>query len=103
MNKEEYINLVTQIKTLIVNSFDTAESMDNLSTMYPKLVVMYEFVRLLRGEAFTDMRPPVDDFQKNMYELEDSLRLRLEALRYKLIDDKSAQYSYQKFFEAFSL
>lgn len=42
---------------------------------------MYEFFRLLRGDAFTEIREHVGEYQKDIYEMEDNLNKRLKTLK----------------------
>lgn len=68
----------------------------DIEARYPKLVVMYEFFRLLRGEAFSDYREPMVDFQNEMYKMEDDIFERLKSLKAELPQNSSkAQYMYE--------
>lgn len=60
------------------------ENEENLAIAYPKLVTMYEFFRMLRGEAFLDIRPSTPDHQKDYYHMEYSLQEKLDKLKTKL-------------------
>jgi len=78
INSSDYKKLVKDIYKLIDSEYNrdggmSPERIDNLKTMY-------KFFRLLRGEAFTDFREPVSDFQKEMYRMEDELSKRLDKL-----------------------
>ena len=42
---------------------------------------MYEFFRLLRGESFTDIRPPTPEKQSEFYKMEDDISKRLQKIK----------------------
>lgn len=50
---------------------------------YAQGLVMLEFFKHLRGEAFYDsqVRPSTPGFQENYYKLEDDIKIKLEELR----------------------
>lgn len=81
MNPEEYISLVEDTHKLIMSEFDRAKTDKNLYMIYPKLVTMYEFFRLLRGESFTDVRPPTPEKQKEFYKMEDEIGRKLQEIK----------------------
>lgn len=87
-NPEEYYKTVKHIFYLIQEEMDRSlVNQEFLPQIYPKLVVMYQFFRLLRGEAFTDIRPPTPQYQKEFYEMENTLKENLELIKSKLPDD----------------
>ncbi len=45
---------------------------------------MYEFFRLLRGEAFLEVRPQTPEHQSEFYQMEDNLRKKIKELSAKL-------------------
>lgn len=68
----------------ILQEFNTLHP-EYFSQSIPKLIVMYEFFRFLRGEAFLDHRGTVSiDEQKRLYEMQDELGNKLQALKAKL-------------------
>lgn len=87
LNSESYKNLVDQTYKLIMDEMEYYSSPDrntDLSTMYPKFVVMYQFFRMLRGEAFVDVRPHTPEFQHEYYDMENKIRQKLEELKSKV-------------------
>jgi predicted alternative tryptophan synthase beta-subunit len=92
-NPQNWYNLTKDLYELILAEIDNVSS-DTLQETYPKLVVMYEFFRLVRGEAFHSARPSdIGEFQKEIYKMEDSLAERLKQLERKL-DTKDSKTSY---------
>lgn len=87
MTSEEYFDLVGKIHALVITEIKlyTYTSKDPVE-MYPKLVIMYEFFRLLRGEAFMDFRPLSSgtNDQKRFYEMEDEIRKALDEVKKKI-------------------
>lgn len=71
-----------------------AVTRESLSQVFPKFVVMYEYFRLLRGEAFLELRGPVSpDEQKRLYEMQDEIWKKLQMLRAQLDSgDSSTKY-----------
>lgn len=95
MTSEDYIDLVGKIHALVTTEIlqYTYTTKDPV-TVYPKLVIMYEFFRLLRGESFTDLRPSVGEYQKRLYEMEDEIREALEKVKEKIdFNDERVQYN----------
>ena len=86
LNSQKYIELSREIYSLINAELDNVE---DLGTIYPKLVIMYEFFRLIRGEAFTNFREPSPEFQKDLYEMEDKIFQKLKELKKKLPENDS--------------
>ncbi len=84
MTPDEYIDLVNKINNLISLEIDRAfKDSENLPMIYPKIITMYEFFRLLRGESFTDFRPPTEN-QKDFYHMEDKLSEKIKELKNKI-------------------
>lgn len=76
--------LGADIFNLIMIELDTV-SRESLPQVYPKLVVMYEFFRLIRGEAFGVSRPSgLGDLQGNLYDMEITLMKRIAELEKEL-------------------
>jgi hypothetical protein len=89
---QDWFNLTKELYDLMVA--DIEKSNDTLATTYPKLVVMYEFFRLVRGEAFLSSRPVgIGKFQSEIYAMEDDLAGKLKALEVKL-DGKDGEVKY---------
>jgi hypothetical protein len=84
MTQEEYVKLVSDTYSLIVNDIDGMKDQQDLAVVYPKFITMYEFFRLLRGEAFTGHRPHTPQQQKDFYRMENEIAARLETVRNKL-------------------
>ncbi len=80
---EEYFDFATKLYHLIMADLEHTKSKD-FSSHYPKLVVMYEFFRLIRGEAFLDLRPIDTEIQPQLYAMEDGIGKQLETLRQRL-------------------
>ncbi len=74
IKNEDYIDLCKKIFTLIKKEIETATDAE---AQYPKVFIMYEFFRLLRGEAFATTREPTPKFQKELYQMEDELHKEL--------------------------
>jgi predicted nucleotidyltransferase component of viral defense system len=90
---QNWYDLAKDLCELILAEIDNVSS-DALSEVYPKLVVMYEFFRLVRGEAFHSAHPAgIGEFQKEIYKMEDNLAERLKQLERKL-DAKDSKTSY---------
>lgn len=89
-NSEDYKKICQEIYHLILDEY---EKVEDIETQYPKFVIMLEFFRFLRGEAFTKYREPTPDFQKNLYQMEDNLTSILRELKTKL-DPNSDRLSY---------
>lgn len=91
-SSEEYFELATKLHALIMAQMENIPS-GNLSAAYPKLVIMYEFFRLIRGEAFLDLRPINAEKQSNLYAMEDKIGKRLLEIRKTLNPaDESLRY-----------
>jgi hypothetical protein len=68
---------------------------EHRGVVFPKFVIMYEFFRLLRGEAFLGHRGQVSlDEQKRLYEMENEIGRKLATLRTALDPaDPGTQFS----------
>ncbi len=53
IDSQTFISVCKEINKLIQGELENPK---DIESDYPKLVVMYEFFRLLRGEAFTELR-----------------------------------------------
>ena len=87
MDKEDYRNLVVNTYKLIIeeiNYYSSSDRSNDLASIYPKLVVMYQFFRMLRGEAFSDVRPHTPKYQHDYYDMENNIRQKLEELKSKV-------------------
>lgn len=81
---KDWYNLADDLHRLILSEINNV-SVDSLPEVYPKLAVMYEFFRLVRGEAFHSARPAgVGEFQEQIYKMENDLLDRLKVLGKKL-------------------
>jgi hypothetical protein len=83
MTPEEYIKLVTDIHNLILKDIDNSRKED-LEMLYPRLITMYEFFRLLRGEAFSESRPPTPEKQNSFYKMEDEIAKKIDEIKTKI-------------------
>jgi len=81
MTPEGYEKVITDIYNLILKEIDMAKSSDNLYMIYPKIITMYEFFRLLRGEAFTEHRPHTPSKQNDFYKMEDEIAKKINELK----------------------
>ena len=90
-SESEYINLVKSIYELISLEIVKGENSDDPIPLLPQIGIMYEFFRLLRGEAFHNIRPETPGFQKDMYQMEVDISRRLNSLRAK-VDISSVRY-----------
>ena len=78
------MDLVKKIYGLIMAEIDRTEREKNYEEGYFKLVIMSEFFRMLRGEAFLGIRPSVGDEQKNLYRMQDEIGKRVEEIKEKV-------------------
>lgn len=92
------------IFNLIMIELDTV-SKESLPQVYPKLVIMYEFFRLIRGEAFVTSRPSgLGDAQANLYDMENTLMQRITELEKELDpNDERTLYSLDLMKKSFDL
>lgn len=86
MTPEEYADLVEKTYSLVIAEIESARKLseDDRQAVYPKLIVMYEFFRCLRGEAFNDTRPhpTPEGKQETFYKHEHFIRLRLDEVKH---------------------
>ena len=90
----DWYNLIADLYELILAEISNI-SVDDLPEIYPKLVVMYEFFRLARGEAFYSVRlAGIDEFQEKIYKMENNLADHFKILAKGLNseDDKTKHY-----------
>lgn len=80
MNAQEYKDLVNTTYELILEELSRPH---NIETAYPDFIKMYLFFKLLRGEAFTEIREHVGKYQEDIYAMEDNL--------FKIIEDFKSQ------------
>jgi hypothetical protein len=102
---EEWHELAKSIYDLINSEIESVQP-EHLNQAYPKIIVMYEFFRLLRGEAFLDARTHggVDDIQPDLYAMEDALAKRLAEMRGKIDShDGSTVYHLDQMKKSFEL
>lgn len=85
---EQWYNLACELYELIIAEIDSESNQDSLVILYPKLVIAYEFFRLIRGEAFISLRSPdMEKRQQQMYKMEDEILKRVYELAKKLNPD----------------
>ena len=83
-NQQNWYGLAKDLYELILTEINNVSS-EVLPEVYPRLVVMYEFFRLVRGETFYSARPAgIGQFQKEICKMEDNLTGRLKQLEKKL-------------------
>ncbi|SRR5258708_425664 len=93
MVAKEYVQLVTNIFNIIMFEMDRAESKADIASTYPKLVIMYEFFRLLRGEAFQGVRPLTPQTQNTFYKQESQIARKLDIIKRKInLNDEKVKY-----------
>ena len=89
-NREAWSTLVKKVYELVLQDIEEASQSDTPEEYWPKLVIGYEFFRLLRGEGFHASRPnDMGGQQKEFYEMEDDLMKRLKELSQKLSPNDS--------------
>lgn len=99
----EYFSLATKIHALTITEMESVQP-SHLPAMYPKFVVMYEFFRLIRGEAFLDLRPSDAEQQPKLYAMEDEIGKKLTSLQQQLDpNDPSIQFHIDEMKRAFDL
>jgi hypothetical protein len=82
---DEWYALGKSLYDLIDHEINEASQSDFLPQFYPKLVICYEFFRLIRDEGFQTMRGHgLGDKQKELYKFEHDLRQKLETLAQKI-------------------
>lgn len=101
---EDWYNLANDLHRIILSEMNNVSD-DNLPEVYPKLVVMYEFFRLVRGEAFHSVRPAgIGESQEKIYKMENDLLDRLKILENKLdANDDKAKYYLELMKKSFNL
>lgn len=95
MNQDQYIIMANTVFELAMAEAQQAlQKNEDIASNYPKIVIMYEFFRLVRGEAFTDFRPPTPDFQRSLIEKEHELEKVLDQLKTKVdfTDERTKSY-----------
>lgn len=95
MNQDAFISMANAVFELSMAEAKRAlnENQD-IASIYPKIVVMYEFFRLIRGEAFTDFRQPTPEYQNSLREKENELGKVLDQLMAKIDfnDERTKSY-----------
>lgn len=92
INTNEYEKLVVTLYELIQEEI---KHTSDVEAQYPKLIVMYEFFRLLRGEAFVELREHDPELQKKMYEMENILFEKIKQIKETIpANSTKAKYLY---------
>ncbi len=82
MSEEKYISLAKDLYGLIIFEMKDIQNRNiDISTTYPKLVIMYEFFRMIRGEAFLNSRPPTPNFQNDLYKMQADIESSLDQIK----------------------
>lgn len=89
LSSQEYLDLVTNTWRLIIAEID---SVTDVESQYVKLCIMYEFFRMLRGEAFLSAREIDPTHQPLYYKMENELANRLLAIKPKIKDFSRMEY-----------
>lgn len=92
----EWHNIAEKLYTIISEEMEQISSLkiDDLQMVYPKMVIMYEFFQLVRGESFLNTRKPgIGKEQKDLYRMENNLLHKLDSLKQKL-DPKNKRTSF---------
>lgn len=102
---DEYDKLVTGVFKLIsyeINKYEThPDQSDILPKVYPQIAIMYEFFRMLRGEAFDGIVEAGGPHGK-YYRQENTLKERLLKLREELDpEDDRTKYFLSQALEPF--
>lgn len=84
----DYQRLVYDTASLIKTELhrtklDTTLKRKDVSLIYARGVIMLEFFRFLRGEAFieNEVRPPTPGYQDHFYKIEDDIKNKLQELK----------------------
>lgn len=101
----EWYEFAKNLHDLIIVELNNASGSEFLSQVYPKLIIMYEFFRLIRGEAFNSSRPyGLGELQKEIYKMEEDISKRLKDVENKLDpNDESAKFSLESMKKLFNL
>ncbi len=81
IDSKKYLEISNSLYFLIDSEMEKAE---DIELLYPKLVIMYEFFRLIRGEAFTELREPTLEYQTELYKMEEALFTKLKELKSRI-------------------
>ena len=100
MKSNEYKEFCLKAFTLISKEY---EQLEDLEQQYPKLIIMCEFFRLLRGEAFTRFREPTPEFQTKLYKMEDILQSALDNFKKEVENSEKVQYNLKMFRNMFEI
>lgn len=88
----DYFDVAAKLYSLILAEIESVQSSD-LPAVYPRVVIMYEFFRLIRGEAFVHIRPSVAEKQQQLYAMENEIGNRLAEIRRRLDpEDESVRF-----------
>ncbi len=81
---EDWYQFAKNLHELILSEMGST-SPNFLPEVYPKIIIMYEFFRLVRGESFHSIRPTgLGNFQKEIYRMEGELTEKLKELEKNL-------------------
>lgn len=95
--------MAAKLHALIIAEFNNASTSD-LPAVYPRLVIMYEFFRLIRGEAFLTVRPSVEEKQRQLYVMEDEIGNRLAEIKKMLnLQDESLHFRINEMKHSFDI
>lgn len=94
----DYCELAKGIHNLISKEIDFLENNPDLAKdSYPEILLSYEFFRYLRGEFFHHSKPDGLDCQKDLYDMENNIKEKINHLKNKLdIDNEDVQYSLEQ-------
>lgn len=103
MTAKEYIGLAEKVHDLIMEEMKWWEDgKGDLIAAYPKLAVMCEFFRMLRGEAFSEVRPPTPGEQDKLYAMEDEISKALDRIKEKVeLDDERLKYQVEQMWASY--
>ncbi len=101
---QKWYDLAKKLHELILVDIENT-SPEILPEVYPKLVIMCQFFRLVRGEAFHFSRPDgISIFQEKIYKMEDDLTKRLSKLEKQLdVNDSKTAYHLELMKKSFDL
>lgn len=102
---EEWLTLAENIYQLICTDIEISSAEPDLKTFLPKLIVMHEFFRLIRGEAFQNSRPNnLGELQGKLYQMEDSINEKLKGIKMALDpSDEATLYYLENMRKSFDL
>ena len=85
----QYKRMCIDIFNLIIQEIEDTDDPDR---RFPEIGVMYEFYRLLRGEAFSQYHEDMHEFQNDLYKMEHTIRDKMRDTKLKIKNPDRANY-----------